>query len=150
MNDAPADRRTLVIRGALGALAFTGVVVGAWAAFLPDSFYNDFPGFGRAWVGVDGPFNEHLVRDVGQLFLALAVVTATAAVFPIVVFVRAVGAAWLVEGLPHLVYHAANAGLYDTVDAVLNLASLSMLVVLALIVLLTPQRGPAARTIVTT
>ena len=30
------------------------------------------------WVAVDGPFNEHLVRDVGALNLALAFVAAMA------------------------------------------------------------------------
>ena len=39
----------------------------------PQSFYDDFPGLGRAWVSVDGPYNEHLVRDVGALNLALLV-----------------------------------------------------------------------------
>jgi hypothetical protein len=116
------------------------VIVGVWAAFFPESFYADFPGLGRAWVSVDGPFNEHLVRDVGQLFLALAVVTAVAVVFPVAIFVRAIGAAWLVEGLPHLVYHASHTDLYETGDAVLNLASLSLLVVLAAIALFAPPR----------
>ena len=35
-------------------------------------FYDDFPGLGRSWVAADGPYNEHLVRDVGALNLALA------------------------------------------------------------------------------
>ena len=42
-------------------------VVGLWAAVAPQSFYDDFPGAGRHWVAVDGPYNEHLVRDVGVL-----------------------------------------------------------------------------------
>jgi hypothetical protein len=41
---------------------------------------RDFPGAGRSWVAPDGPFNEHLARDVGVLNLALAVVTIAAAV----------------------------------------------------------------------
>ena len=60
------------IRIALGYLAFVSLEVGIWAQFAPRSFYDDFPGLGRAWVRVDGPFNEHLVRDVGGLNLALA------------------------------------------------------------------------------
>ena len=49
-----------------------GAFVGVWALIAPQSFYDAFPsiGFG-AWVGVDGPFNEHLIRDVGALYLAL-------------------------------------------------------------------------------
>ena len=46
---------------------------------FPRSFYDDFPGAGRTWVAVDGPYNEHLVRDVGGLNLALAFVAVLAA-----------------------------------------------------------------------
>ncbi|MGZ4793552.1 MAG: hypothetical protein ACXWBO_16995, partial [Ilumatobacteraceae bacterium] len=62
------------IRIALGYLAVVSIVIGVWAQFAPRSFFDDFPGFGRVWVHVDGPFNEHLVRDVGGLDLALAIV----------------------------------------------------------------------------
>ena len=55
----------------LAVLAVQGLVLGCWAAFAPRSLYDDFPGFGHHWVVVDGPYNEHLVRDVGSLFLAL-------------------------------------------------------------------------------
>jgi hypothetical protein len=145
--NSDGDRQTVVIRVVLGVLAAVAVMVGMWAALFPASFYSDFPGLGRVWVAADGPFNEHLVRDVGQLFLAMAVVTGVAVAFPVALLVRTVGAAWLVEGLPHLVYHASHTDLYDTVDFVLNLASLSLLVVLAAIALLAPLgSGPASRT----
>jgi hypothetical protein len=130
-----AERRRLVVRLALGYIAAVAVTVGVWAAFFPRSFYDGFPGLGHMWVSPDGPFNEHLVRDVGQLFLALAVVTVVATFFPIPTMVRAVAAAWLVQGLPHLVYHVAHRDLYDTTDAVLNVASLGLLVVLAAVAL---------------
>ncbi|HTO00773.1 MAG TPA: hypothetical protein VL068_08885, partial [Microthrixaceae bacterium] len=67
-------------RLALGYLALNSLVVGIWAQFAPRSFYDDFPGFGAVWVAVDGPYNEHLVRDVGGLNLALAVVLIAALV----------------------------------------------------------------------
>lgn len=51
----------------------TGLSVGVWATLFPRSFYDSFPGFHRIWVGVDGPYNEHLARDVGSLYLALTV-----------------------------------------------------------------------------
>ena len=38
------------------------------------------PGTNHPWVSPDGPFNEHLVRDVGWLNLALALVALIAAV----------------------------------------------------------------------
>ena len=63
------------LRVGLWFLVVSGVMVGAWAQFLPQAFYDSFPGLGRSWVSVDGPFNEHLVRDVGGLYLALSAVT---------------------------------------------------------------------------
>jgi hypothetical protein len=86
------------VRILLVGLGVPAVVIGAWAAFAPRSFYEDFPGFGQVWVSPDGPFNEHLVRDVGEVTLA-AVVWCTP------LLARVAAGAWLVEGIPHLVYH---------------------------------------------
>jgi hypothetical protein len=141
------DRRLLAARVALAGLGFVGLVVGLWAALAPESFYEDFPGFGRVWVAVDGPFNEHLVRDVGQLFLAMTVVTAVAIVRPVDLLVRAVAAGWLVQSVPHLVYHLAHAELYEGSDAVLSLGSLALAVVLAIVALAVGgDRRPAPAT----
>ncbi len=86
-------------------LGVHGIVVGAWAAFAPRSFFDDFPGLGQQWVAPDGVFNEHLVRDVGELTLALALVALVAVVWTTPVLVRVAAAASLVDGVPHLVYH---------------------------------------------
>jgi hypothetical protein len=102
------------VRIGLAVLAIQGAVVGAWAAFAPRSFYDDFPGTGQHWVSADGPFNEHLVRDVGELSLALTIVTALAVVWLTPAIVRAAGLAWLVDGVLHLVYHVRH---YDVLPA---------------------------------
>lgn len=45
------------------------------AAFAPRSWYDDFP-LGRGWIAAEGStYDEHLVRDVGVLFLALIIVS---------------------------------------------------------------------------
>nr|AGS49532.1 hypothetical protein [uncultured bacterium esnapd8] len=49
--------------------------MGVWAAVLPVSFYNDFRLPGRRWVSALGPYSEHLIRDVGGLYLALLVLS---------------------------------------------------------------------------
>jgi hypothetical protein len=74
------DVRERVVRITRLVLGIGNIPVGVWATFVPRSFYDDFPGFGRHWVQVDGPYNEHLVRDFGAVNLALAVVTITAAI----------------------------------------------------------------------
>lgn len=124
-----------VTRAALVALVVTGVVVGAWAAFAPRSFYENFPGGGHAWVAADGPYNEHLVRDFGDLNLALAVVTIVAVVAMTRAVVMAAALAWLVYQVPHVVYHARHLDVFGTGDQVGTLVSLGLAVVLPLLVL---------------
>src|SRR5204863_9093052 len=96
------------VQSGLIAMPVGGVLVGAWALFAPESFYRDFPGLGRHWVSVDGPFNEHLLRDVGGLNLALALITAVAAWRLGPTMIRAVCAGWLVYSVPHALYHAGH------------------------------------------
>ena len=130
-----------VIRPMLVALAVVGVVTGLWAAFAPRGFYDDFPGGGRSWVSADGPYNEHLVRDFGALNLALAAVTIVALVTLARPAVVAAALAWLVFGVPHLVYHARHLDVYDTGDKVGTMAALALGVALPLVVLVAVLPG---------
>jgi hypothetical protein len=128
------------VRLALVLLFVQGVIVGAWAAAWPRSFYDDFPGGGRTWVAVDGPYNEHLVRDFGDLNLALAVVTLVALVAFTRVIALAAALGWIVYQAPHLVYHLRHLDLYDTSDKVANVASLVLALALPIVVLVGARR----------
>ena len=66
-----------------------------------------------------GPFDEHLVTDVGALFVALGVVLAFAA-FSLRRGDRAwrPRTAWLVFSVPHFLWHVFNLEPYGTADAV--------------------------------
>jgi len=129
---------TVLRRLALVVLAGASGVVGIWAQAFPRGFYDDFPGMGRVWVAVDGPFNEHLVRDVGGLNLGLAFVAVLALVTGSLLLARAAGGAALIYGVPHLAYHAAHLDPYDTGDAVALVVSLSMAVVAAVLAIAAP------------
>jgi hypothetical protein len=131
-----------VTRIVLALLAFSSAVVGLWATFSPQSFYDEFPGGGRTWVSADGPYNEHLVRDVGELNLALTVVTVFALVVMSRALVLAAAVAWLVYSVPHLVYHARHLAPFSGSDEVSVPASLALAVVGGLL-LLVPARRPA-------
>ena len=137
--------RDRIVRVVLVVWAAVSVQLGIWATFAPRSFYDDYPGFGRHWVRVNGPYNEHFVRDFGALNLALAVVT----IFALVTFARplviAVAVAWLAWDIPHLVYHLRHLDVYDTGDKVLNVSALAALPVLAIIVLALMLMSPARR-----
>src|SRR3954453_10429556 len=119
----------VLVRVALALLALTGAFVGFWALLAPASFYASFPGLGFTWVSAAGPYDEHLVRDVGALYLALLVVTVLAWLRPTSVRPWVAGLAWLVFGVPHLVFHAAHAGAGDAAEV----TALAVNVVLAVI-----------------
>jgi hypothetical protein len=132
----------LPTRVVLALLAFSSGVVGIWAAFAPRSFYDDFPGSGHAWVAPDGPFNEHLVRDVGELNLALTLVTLVALVVLSRTLVVTTAAAWLVYSAPHLAYHLRHLGPFSGSDVVSIPVSLSLAIVGPLLLLIPPRRAP--------
>ena len=136
------EARALWLRSGLILLATVGMVVGVWALFAPQSFYDDFPGGGRSWVSVFPPYNEHLVRDVGGLNLALAVLLVFAAIILERRLVQAATIAALVYAVPHLAFHLAHLEQYSTGDKVAGTASLALAVVipLALFVLATMRR----------
>jgi hypothetical protein len=113
-------------RIAIGYLALVATQVGVWAQFAPRSFYDDFPGFGHIWVGVDGPYNEHLVRDVGGLNLALAVVLVAAWLTLSRPLVATAAVATLAYGVPHLAYHLLHTDGLTTGDVVASIGGLAL------------------------
>jgi hypothetical protein len=124
-------------RIALGYLSLLSLEIGLWAQFAPRSFYDHFPGLGRAWIKVDGPYNEHLVRDVGGLNLGLAAVLIIAMITLSRTTIIAASVASLLYGVPHLVYHIANTNDLDSSDVAISIGGLALFAVLpiALIVL---------------
>lgn len=134
-------------RAALWVLTASTLLVGVWALLAPGAFYRDFP-LGRAWVAVDGPFNEHLVRDVGGLYLALTVVTAYAAWRGEPAVVRLAAAATLVFAVPHLAYHATHLAPYGPLDAAANVLTLGAVVLISVWLAWSPapRTGAQART----
>jgi hypothetical protein len=130
------------IRIALGYLALISLEIGVWAQFFPRSFYDNYPGLGRAWVAVDGPYNEHLVRDVGGLNLGLAAVLIVALVTLSQWTVVAGCLASLLSGGPHLVYHIAHSDLLDGGDVVASIGGLALFAVLPIVVIVVSRRHP--------
>jgi len=110
-------------------------LVGFWAAFAPRSFYVDFPGGGRHWISADGPFNEHLVRDVGELNLALFVVLVAALITMSMPLVRAALVAVIVNGVLHVVYHARHLDMFSSSDGAAVIGSLVLAPALAVVLL---------------
>lgn len=119
-------------------------VVGLWAALAPQSFYDDFPGAGRHWVAVDGPYNEHLVRDVGTLNLALAALVLAVLLRPERYLVMVAAAAELVYTTPHFLYHLAHLDPFESGDKVALMVSLAVTVVAPIALLYRSSRRSEA------
>jgi hypothetical protein len=115
-------------RVALGFLLFSAALVGLTATLAPRTFYDDFP-FVAHWVELLPPYNEHLVTDVGGLYLGFAILFAWAAWTLDRTLVRAVSSAWLLAATIHLLFHAGHLGNFGTADAIAEIASLALLLV---------------------
>ena len=120
--------RPLIARLALGLLCGAALSIGLTATVFPQAFYEDFPFFTH-WVNLLPPYNEHLVTDVGGLYLGFAVLFAWAAWSLERTLIRAVCSAWLLTAGLHLVFHAGHLESFSTADAVAEIASLSLLLV---------------------
>jgi hypothetical protein len=115
-------------RAALAVLLLSAATIGLTATFAPHAFYEDFP-FLRHWVDLLPPYNEHLVTDVGGLYLGFTVLFAWATWTLQPTFVRALCAAWLLTEALHLGFHATHLDRFSTGDAIAQLASLVFLLI---------------------
>ena len=130
-------------RFALSFLAATGIVVGLWAYAFPSAFYQSFPGFGRVWVALDGPFNQHLVRDTGAAYLMIAALSGLGLIRPLTAPPFAVGFATLCFNLAHGIYHLTHLGMYSALDKVLNIVVLGLAVASSAWLMTSAAQGPA-------
>jgi hypothetical protein len=126
--------RRVVACGALLLLAAAALYQGIWAQLAPHSFYEDFPG-GMSWIAGEGPYNEHLARDIGGLVNGLAVVAIVAAWTLSRPLLMANALGWLIYSLPHFSFHLAHP-LDDAPMQTLNVVVLTSQIALPLLGLL--------------
>jgi hypothetical protein len=119
-------RSTRVARGALAVLVLAAGSIGITATVAPRTFYDDFP-FLDHWVDLLPPYNEHLVTDVGGLYLGFAILFAWSAWKLQRDLVRATCTAWLLVAALHLLFHATHLEGFGTADAIGELTSLAFL-----------------------
>jgi hypothetical protein len=131
-------RRPELARGALLVLCGYCVFIGAVAAAAPHTFYDDFP-FLAHWVERLPPYNEHLVTDVGGLYLGFAVVLAIAAWRLERSLVIASCAGFLTVSVLHVAFHATHLDGFGTVDGIAEIAALASLLVPPLVALWAAQ-----------
>ncbi|GAB3675897.1 hypothetical protein [Saccharopolyspora tripterygii] len=138
----PRSRKVALDRACLAFLTLAAVFTGAWAYFAPTFFYDAFPGFGLTWLPQLGPFNEHFVKDVGAMFLALAALSALT-----LRHVRdgrsaqVAGVVWLVFNVLHFSYHVTMLHMYEPLDQVLNVIVLGILIVVSIPLVVQPRHA---------
>ncbi|MET8279013.1 hypothetical protein [Micromonospora sp. NPDC005174] len=130
------------IRIGSSVLAAQMLALGVPAAVAPRWFFDWFP-FGAGWVAAGGPYNGHLLSDLGYAYLALAVVLGWAAARPVRELCLAAAAASVVANTPHLLYHVAHAEALPIVDSVAENALLAVTVVVGLAIFFAAYRLPA-------
>ncbi|HEX6782061.1 MAG TPA: hypothetical protein VF125_08540 [Solirubrobacterales bacterium] len=121
-------RRPRLARAALCVLLFTALTIGLTAFALPRTFYDDFP-FLTRWVNLLPPYNEHLITDVGGLYLGFAVLFGWAAWTLDRVLSRAVCCAWILSASLHLLFHAGHLDGVGAADAIAEILTLALLLV---------------------
>ncbi len=133
MEDARDERAAMGwgMRLGLLLLASSALPVGFWASFAPRSFYEDFPAPGRRWVSAIGPYNEHLITDVGAGYLALGVMLGLAGIL----LVRVSLLAWLTYAVPHFALHLTTFEAFSLADNLASMGSLGFAVLLPLTLL---------------
>lgn len=92
---------TVFIRIGLAILFLDELVVGAWNAISPETFYQYFP-----TVDLTPPFSEHYARDFGGATLGIALLLGIAFFVPKAHFVIPAALAYSVFAVPHFFYHA--------------------------------------------
>lgn len=137
MDDSRDERTSAAwgMRLGLLLLATSALPVGLWARISPRSFYEDFPAAGRHWVSALGPFNEHLISDVGGGYLALGVMIAAAGILLGRTLVRVALVAWLAFAIPHFAFHLTTRETFSLADNLASLGGLGLVVLLPLVLL---------------
>jgi hypothetical protein len=114
-----------LLRVGISFLALVELSVGVVATLTPRVFYDEVPG-----VSLVSPYSEHLMRDLGAMNLALAVVTFVAAVTMEQLVIRTALTAYLVFAIPHLLFHVTHHQHYPTTTATIETTALVILVLL--------------------
>jgi hypothetical protein len=129
-----------VIRICLGVLALSALSIGLPASFAPETFYTDYP-FYTALVKLLPPYNEHLITDVGGLYLGFALMLIWATIKPSRQLVVPLCWGWIIAQTLHFAFHIGHLTGFTTSQAVGQTIGLGLYVLIALIPIVMLRRG---------
>ena len=135
MHATSSDALVPWVRWGAIAMALTTLGIGLWQAFLPLAFYRDFPGIGHPWIAFLPPYNEHLVRDVGEGNLAMGILFTWGAATLDRRLLRATSVAWIVAASAHFIYLLFNLASFDLLDQITQTIALGVVILLPVLIL---------------
>lgn len=121
-----AMKSPALARTALACLGAYCLFFGLVAVPFPHTFYEHFP-FVADWVAEFPPYNEHLISDIGGLYLGFAVIFALAAWRLERGTIVAACAGFLTVSVLHLAFHATHLSGMGAADATAELFALATL-----------------------
>jgi hypothetical protein len=124
------------LSGTTLAMALITFGIGFWQTVLPLNFYQAFPGLGHQWVTLLPPYNEHLVRDVGEGNIAFGLLFGWGALTHDSRVLRPTSVAWIVAATLHFLYHLLNLSAFTPGDQVLQMGALGIIIVIPVSILL--------------
>ncbi len=113
-------------------LGLSALSIGLPASFAPETFYTDYP-FYTSLVSLLPPYNEHLVTDIGGLYLGFGVMFAWALFQPSRQLIIPLCSAWIVAQALHFAFHVSHLTGFTTSEAVGQTIGLGLYIVLAII-----------------
>lgn len=129
-------------RAALVGSIVIAAVVGTWAYFFPELFYDHFPAVLGEWISQDGPYNEHLIRDHGAQYLALGLASVFGLFWRSQIGYRLLGIAWTAFGILHFLYHVTHLSHMTPSDQISQVIVLGVAVLLGAGLFVPPRRAP--------
>lgn len=129
-KEPPAD--SPVIRICLGVLGLSALAIGIPASFAPETFYTDYPFF-TTLVSLLPPYNEHLITDVGGLYLGFGILFIWAMVKPTRQLIVPLCVAWILAQALHFAFHVSHLTGFTTTEALTQQIGLAVYLVVAII-----------------
>lgn len=131
---------TTLIRIGLAVLFLDELIVGAWNAIAPYSFYTRFP-----TVDLTPPYSEHYAQDFGGATLGIACILGIALVQPKAHFVIPAALAFSIFAIPHFCYHVHHLEGATDAEAIALTAANALVALLGIaVILLTVARDRKA------
>ncbi|WP_207838680.1 hypothetical protein [Williamsia soli] len=142
-DSASDDRRVggFQLAALIGSIVIAAVV-GTWAYFFPEQFYDHFPAVLGEWISQDGPYNEHLIRDHGAQYLALGLASVFGLFWHSQIGYRLLGIAWTTFGVLHFLYHVTHLSHMSVSDQISQVIVLGFAVLLGVGLFIPPRRSP--------